>query len=273
MRKLRCMVITLVFSCGQVVAQTSTDTTALFNEFMKVMSFTTRPYLYYSTSTRMSSEPVLEPTDTVTMIGEFYKNSTDIYSNTGREEMYLQDSLMIEINNERKSIWVRKVDVSTKDNLNLLPANTKDLLDRVKKSFQVRKEQISQETSRLYFTENKPAYSTAATTTLITLDYSEKTFLPQLIEISIELKQPISEEEAQAIHSEGYDETKLIKVVDGKKEIVRKQKVSIAFTEINSDKQILERMPIYKSSFRLDAITAEFTGMGKYKDYEVTKTF
>lgn len=273
MRNVKCLVVLLLFNSGQAIAQSSADTSTLLSEFMKVMSFTTKPYLYYSTTTIMSSDPILEITDTSTMKGVFYKNNTEIYSNTGREEMYLQDSLMIEINNDRKSIWVRKVDVPTKDNLNQMPANTKDLLDLVQKGFLIRKERISDEVSRLYFTESKPVYSTSATTTFITLDYSEKTLLPRLITISIELKQPITEEEIQAIHAEGYDETKLIKIVDGKKEILRKQKVSIAFTEINSDREILEKMPLYKSNFRLDTITADFTGMGKYKDYEVTKTF
>lgn len=273
MNKMKYLVVAMLFASGTIYAQTSTDTAGLIKEFNKVMSFTAQPYLYYTTITKMSAEPVIEALDTLNMKGEFFKNNMEIYSNNGREEMYLQDSLMIEINNERKTIWVQKVDMATKANLNLLPVNTKEITEQFKKNYSISKSQVSEDVSRLYFEEKKSPYSTSATTTLIVVEYSEKNWLPRSIEITINLKQPVDDEIIEAIRAEGLDEAKLVKTVNGEKQVIRKQKVSIVFTAIENDKEKLAKMPSYKSGFEFDALTMDFIGKGKYRDYEVTKTF
>lgn len=273
MKKCVCFFTITLLAASKLSAQSSADTTALFKEFTKVMSFTSQPYLFYTTTTRMSAQPVLAVTDTATMQGEFYKNSTEIYSSTGREELYLQDSLMVEVNNERKTIWVRKVDIGTKNNLNVVPVNTKDMLARFKKNYKISKVKVSDEVSRIYFEQNKSPYSSTATNTVVSIEYSEKTMLPQLIEISVELKQPVNDEILEMLRTEGYDEAKLVKIIDGQKQLERMQKVSIVFNEIKNDKEKLEQMPLYKSGLRVDASTSDISGKGRYENYEITKTF
>jgi len=273
MKKMKYLLIAAMLTCNFVFAQEPTDTAALIREFSKVMSFTSQPYLYYTTTTKMSAEPIIESMDTLHVKGEFYKHNTEIYSNNTREEMYLQDSLMIEINNDRKTIWIRKVDVATKDNLNLLPMNTKEMLDNFKKNYIISKSKISQEVSRLNFEGRKPEYSTSPTTTFIKVEYSEKTYLPKFIEIIIELKQPADEEMIEAIKAEGLDESKLVKTIDGIKQVFRKQLVRIDFTSIDNDKEKTAKIPSYKTRVEFDTKLMEFTGKGPYRDYEITTTF
>jgi len=273
MIRIKYIVIVFFLFCNSVYGQQNTDTATLIKDFTKIMSFTSQPYLYYTTTTKMSAEPVLESMDTLSMTGEFFKNNTEIYSSTRKEEMYLQDSLMIEINNDRKTIWVRKVDMATKMNLNILPVNTGEMLDKFRKDYVISKSTVSDGVSRLNFEERKQEHNTSATTTFVTVEYSEKTYLPQVIEILIELKQPADEQVIDAIKTEGLDESKLIKMVDGVKQLVRKQKVSIVFTSIDYGREKLAKMPSYKSNFEFDVRTQEFSGKGLYRDYEVTKTF
>jgi hypothetical protein len=273
MKKMKYLLIAAMLSCNFVCAQSAEDTSALIREFSKVMSFTAQPYLYYSTTTKMSAEPVIESMDTLHVTGEFYKNNTEIYSSNKREEMYLQDSFMVEINNDRKTIWIRKVDVSTKENLNLLPLNTKEMLENFTKNYIIHKEKTAGGISRLNFEGRKPEYSTSATTTFISIEYSEKTWLPSLIEIVIEFKQPADEEMIEAIRAEGLDETKLVKTIAGVKQVWRKQVVRIDFTTIDHDKEKTAKIPSYKNKVDLDPNTMEFTGKGQYRDYEITKTF
>lgn len=273
MKKMKYLLLALMITGYNVYAQQPADTAALIREFNKVMSFTAQPYLYYSTTTRMSAEPVIEAMDTLSMTGEFYKHNTDIYSNNSRQEMYLQDSLMIEINNQNKTIWVRKVDVATKDNLNVLPVNTKVMIDNFSKNYIISKSKISGEISRLNFEGRRFEYSTSATTTWISIEYSEKTWLPNLIEINIELKQPVDEEMIEAIKAEGIDESKLVKTINGVKQVSRKQKIRIDFTNINNDREKTAQIPTYKTRLEFDANAMEFTGKGQYSNYEITKTF
>lgn len=273
MSKVKYLVALFLLMSVSAQSQKGADTAALLKEFNKVMAFTSQPYLYYATITRMMADPIIESQDTLTMKGEFYKSNTEIYSNDGRSEMYLQDSLMIEVNNDRKAIWVRKVDVATKANLNLLPVSSKEIIEQFKKSYNISKLSVSEDVSRLNFVEKKPQFSTSATTTFIAVEYSEKTWLPKSIEITIELKQPASEEAIEAIKAEGLDEAALIKTINGEKQLVRSQKVSIVFTTIDNDKEKLAKMPSYQSNLGYDAATADFKGKGKYRDYEVTKTF
>ena len=273
MSKVKFVVTAILLMCSNAHAQKKSDTAALIKEFNKVMSFTSQPYLYYTTITKMTAEPVIESLDTLTMAGEFFKNNTEIYSNDGRSEMYLQDSLMIEVNNERKTIWVRKVDVASKANLNLLPVSSKEITEQFKKNYSISKLSVSEDVSRMYFEERKPPYSTSATTTFIVIEYSEKTLLPRSIEISIEMRQPASDEVIEAIRAEGLDETKLIKTVNGEKQLTRHQNVSIVFTKIESSKDRLVKMPAYQANLEFEGTTMEFRGKGKYRDYEVTMTF
>lgn len=266
-------VAAMLFFFSTVSSQQTADTAEILKEFTKVMAFASVPDLYYTTSTTISSEPVLTESDTLSIIGEFYKRDTEIYSGSSREEVYLQDSLLVEVNNERKSISLRRVDVSTKVNLNLLPVANDELLKKFMKQYIISKSVAGPGIFRLYFEERKSPYSSSATTTSIAIEYSEKDYLPRLIEIVGLLKQPADETVMEALKAEEIDESKLVKQIDGAAVLVRKQKMSIVFNQIERDKSRFMQMPSYRSVVDYDAGSQEFTGKGRYKDYEITKTF
>ncbi len=253
--------------------QQAEDTLALITEFKKVMSFTTQQYMHYETITKLSAEPVIESIDTMSIKGEFFKNGTEIYSNNQKEELYMQDSFMVDINNDRKTIWISKVDVSSKEKMNILPLHEKALSDMFKKNFHISKSKINADIYRISFKERIAEYSTSSTSTSITLEYSVQSFLPNFIEIEINLKQPVDEAMIVSLKEEGYDELKLIKEFDGKKYLIRKQVMKILFKEINNEKEHVVKMPSYKDCFEFDLETQEYKAKGFYSGYEITKTF
>jgi len=103
------LILLLVF-CQPCFCQEKTDTAAMIKEFKKVMEFTRQPFVYVTTTTTVQSQPVLDAQDTLRTQGVFYKNETDLYYSTGQEEMYLQDSLLVQVNHDRKTIWISRND-------------------------------------------------------------------------------------------------------------------------------------------------------------------
>ena len=263
----------IIFSCAcSASAQRGVDTTELLKEFTKVMSFTSQPYLHYKAITKMNAVPILEATDTLTLFGEFYKDNINFYSNNVKEEIYLHDSMMVEINNDRKTIWLRKADMIGREKMNLLPTNLTGMLERFKNHYIVSKSKVGEDICRLKFAERKPVYSSSATQTLISIDYSEKTFLPKLIEVTISMKQPVNEEILAAVEQESFDKSKLIQRIDGIDYVMRKQIMSISFIEMDNEKEKILKMPVYMSAIQLTE-SGEYIAKGLYEDYEITKTF
>ncbi len=271
--KKRVLIFFLLFSPALTYCQQTTDTAALIQEYNKVMSFTAQPYIHYTTLTQLDASPVLQSQDTASMHGEFFKNNTDIYSNNVKEEMYLQDSLMVNINNDRKTIWLNKVDVDTKQRLNVVTAFGKEVQEIMKRNYIISKPESSGSTSRLVFETRRPQSSIAISNTRITIEYDSKTFLPKDINIEISMKEPLDEEVLAAMREEEVDEKKLVQEIEGVKYLIRKQSMHILFTTIKNDKETVEKIPLYTSCLDYNVITQEYTGKGKYKDYEVTKLF
>jgi hypothetical protein len=266
-------VFLLLFSPALAFCQQTTDTAALIMEYNKVMSFTAQPYIHYTTLTQLGASPVLQSQDTASMYGEFFKNNTEIYSNNVREEMYMQDSLMVSINNDRKTIWLNKVDVDTKERMNVITAFGKEVQEIMKRNYIISKQLSSDNISRIFFETRKPQSSIAVNNTRITVAYDNTTFLPRDINIEISMKDPVDEEILAALKEEEVDEKKLVQEIDGVKYLIRKQSMHIQFIDIKNDKDTLVQMPSYNSCLDYNAVTQEYAGKGKYKDYEVTKMF
>ena len=253
--------------------QQETDTAALIMEYNKVMSFTAQPYIHYTTLTKLSANPVLQSQDTASLIGEFFKNNTDLYSNNVKEEMYMQDSLMVSISNDRKTIWLNKVDVDTKDRMNVITPFGKEVQEIMRRNYTISKSSPDGNTSRIVFETRRPQTGAAVGNTRITIDYDSKTYLPRNINIDISMKEPADEETIASLKEEEVDEKKLVKEINGLKYLVRSQSMYIQFTAIKNDKENVMQMPSYDSCLDYNAVTQEFTGKGKYKDYEITKLF
>lgn len=254
------------FSFGQ----SSTDTAALVKEFNKVMSFAVQPYLYYKTVMKMESAPVLQSEDTVSNIGTFYKNQNELYYNNGQEEMFLEDSLLVQINNERKTIWISKVDVSSKEKMDVLPLSNKHLQELFRKKYSITKRVTEDGNCNLTFEARQNTHESADINSRISLEYNQQTLLPKTMGLEIQIQQAVDDEILSALKNEGRDVNAVLQTINGVKYVVRKQLVSVQFENIDTSKEKAQQIPSWRD--RLD-FTTDFAGKGIYKDYELTKTF
>jgi hypothetical protein len=252
--------------------QQATDTAAIIKAYTKVMAFTSEPYLYYHSITKMDAMPVLEQRDTATLVGDFYKDSMAIYSNSGVEEMYLQDSLMLQINNDRKTIWISKVEASTQKQ-SPMPIGNKEIQSLLNQHYLISQIALNSHTNKIVFESHKRNDSTTKTYTNISLEYDPNTFLPQSMLILASMKQPMSEEMLTSLKEQQVDETKLVKEINGVKYMVRTQQMLISFMGIENNKDKIQKMPSYRTCVMYNKEKDAFNGQGKYEDYEVTKLF
>lgn len=265
--------LSLLFASSAAYCQSARDTVLLIEEFEKVISFTAQPYLHYVTLTKLDANPVLQPQDTAHLKGEFYKNNTEIYSNNANEEMYLQDSLMVKINHDRKTIWINKVDASFKEKMNTMPVVTHEMQGMLIKNYTISGTRIDAVTSRIDFEPRRAEGSTSNTLTTIAITYHSQTYLPQSIVITINLKQPVDEEILAALKEQEAEEQKMVQEVEGIKYIMRRQSMQTTFIRIENEKEKMASLPLYTSCISYDKITAEYKGIGKYEAYEITKLF
>ncbi|MBI3884091.1 MAG: hypothetical protein HY305_07795, partial [Sphingobacteriales bacterium] len=205
-------------------SQHISDTVALIKDINKVMGFSVKPYVYYSVFTHMDAVPVLQTQDTATTKGVFYKNGENIYYNSGAYETYMQDSLIIEINTgDRKTIWIRKFDAATKENMKALPELDKRIRDLMRRKYVINKSEISKGVTRLHIETKEALIKNAAVSTILELDYINKSYLPKQINVQTFLRQPVDEETIASMQLEVIDKHKLIQVIDSVQYIVRRQ--------------------------------------------------
>lgn len=265
--------IVLLALCQAVYGQQKADTAALVKEFYRVMNFSVQPYVYYTTFSTMESDPVLEQKDTISMQGEFYKNQTDMYYRNGPDEVYLQDSLLIQVNNDRKTIWVSRVDMASKSKLNSLPMGSKQLLEIMRKQYTMQQTMMGGGMARVSLETKQLAGRSTVVTSTMNLDYTVADHLPRAMNIEMRMLQPADDEMVEQIKSQGVDETKLIQVIDGKRYLVRRQKVNTAFTNINNTAEKAGQMPSWKNMLLFNSADQSFSAQGSVAAYEVTKTF
>lgn len=252
-------------------SQTAAETAKMADNFSKVMAFTQQPYLHYRTVTKMTALPVLEQKDTATLMGEFFKNRDDFYSNNGMEEVFIQDSFLVRVNHERKSIWISKVDIASKKRFDILPVNSKQLEALFLKNYAITSTILNDSISRMDFiAKQKDDKASSAT---IRLEYNIKKSLPTIIELKATLRQPADEAILATLNKEHIDSTKLIKIIDGTSFLVRTQQKHIAFEDIDNAPETATKMPSWKTVLEFDTANNEFVATASYKEYEVTQTF
>lgn len=254
-------------------SQTTEDTAGLATEFGKLMSFANQPCLYYTTLTRINSTPVLEAQDTASYHGVFYKNHSDMYYNNGREELYLEDSLMIQINHDRKSIWISKVDIASKDRMNGMPVNNSQVQELFRKKYTITKSRLSSNTSRFDLIARQNRTTSTAVTTTIGLEYETKNHSPLLMEIMMQMQQPVTDETYTLLINENPEHRKLLQISGGINYLVRAQNIIVTFVDFNNTKEAAGKMPSWKQILDYNDAVKEFTAKALYTDYEVTKTF
>lgn len=260
----------MIIYIGLSAGARSQDKATLVREFNKVMSFSVQPFLHYTTITKMDASPILQETDTLSVKGEFFKNGNNIYYRSSQEEMFVEDSFFIRIDNEKKTILISKVDVDTKDKMNLLPLSTRKMQKLFEKEYAVSKIAVDEKSSRLNF--HASSENLSGITTDIGLQYSDKKKTPELMQLIVRMKQPATDEMVQQVKSNSQ-ERQLIQVIDGQPYLVRRQSVTIRFEDIDYSKEKAMQIPSWQNRIGFNPADGVFTGKNKYSDYEITKTF
>jgi hypothetical protein len=221
----------------------------------------------------MEASPVLQAEDTLSIKGEFYKNGTNLYYSNEKEEMYMEDSFLIQVNHIKKSIWISKVDVASKENMNLLPLNKKEMEDLFRKKYVISKTTLSSATEELNFAATQFFDSISMVVVNIALDYSGKTFLPALLKMNVKMKQVLEEEQVAQLKNEGKNAAKALEKIGDRDYLVRNQGVTVSFIDIDNSKEKAMQIPQWQEKINYDKETNEFKGKGTYSDYEIVKTF
>lgn len=266
--KNRILILLFLFFIAGAKAQ---DTTALLKEFNKVMSFAVQPYVHYIAYTKMEAVPVMQPEDTLNMQGEFYKNETSLYYSNRQEEMFLEDSFFIQINHDRKSIWISRLDVDTKEKMNVIPLSNKKLHELFLKKYTISKTEVNENSNRLNFESKQHSDSLPEIMVNIALQYSRKKFMPEQWEMNVKMKQAITEEMAQQFKSQGAEQ--VVKSINGNNYFMRDQHVTVTFGSIDNSKEKAMQMPSWKQKLDYNTNSNEFSAKNMYSDYEITKTF
>ena len=261
----------MIIAIGAFGSAQSQDTASLVKEFNKVMSFSVQPYLHYTAYTKMEASPVLQKEDTLSDEGEFFKNGNEIYYKSRKDEMFLEDSFYIRIDNEKKTILISKVNVDTKDKMNVLPLSAIKMRKLFQKEYVISKTAVNASSSRLNFHPSSASFT--GLTTDIALQYSNKKKMPELMQLNVNMKQAVTEEMAKQVKSGKLEGAQLIQVSNGQPYLMRHQSVTIHFENIDYSKEKAMQIPSWKSRISFNPEDGVFTGKDKYSDYEITKTF
>lgn len=253
-------------------SQPSADTAALIKEFNKVLAFTVRPFLYYSTITKMNAVPVLGVEDTGSKRGEYYKNGDNIYYSNQKDEIFLEDSFLVQVNHDHKTIWISKVDKDVKEKMNVLPLTNKNVSEIFRKNYSISRTALGNGVARLNF-ETKGGSGISGVKTQIRLEFNENDFLPRKMEIEVNMQEPAEDELLELLRNEGVDAMQTVQVIDNEKYIIRKQQLTIIFSDMDTSREKAFQAPTWKGILDFNSSGAVFTGKGIYKEYEVTKTF
>jgi hypothetical protein len=165
------------------------------------------------------------------------------------------------------------VDVNTKDKMNSIPLTNKDMQALFRKKYTITKTTIDGNTDRLNF-ETKQYFDSVSTAMVnIGLQYSGKKFIPQLLEMDVQMKQLLADEQVQQLKNQGANTDQVIQKIGNDNYFIREQKVTVAFSDIDNSKEKAMQMPSWKNKLNYDSVSNEFSGKGIYSDYEITKTF
>lgn len=274
MKKITSSLLTLAIAFSSAAySQAITDTTALKMELGHIMAFADAPYVYYSTSMKMGSEPLLESADSASLPGVFYKNGSDIYYDNGLEQTYIQDSFLIQVNAHRKSIWINKVDIASKAKLATSLRGNSSGQEILKKSCQVQKVQLTQQLSRITLSAVQKKDSLHTITTSMGIDYLANELLPVSIDIQLHQQQLLTADALAELRAQPTGNSKLIQSIANKQYLVRMQSIHLSFFDITLSKEKAAEMPSWKAMLDYDPANQSFVAKGRYTNYEVTKIF
>ncbi|MHA4808142.1 hypothetical protein ACX0G9_08540 [Flavitalea flava] len=274
MKKLKYLVYFLMVATLKVSAQNVPDTGAVIREFNKVMSFAIRPYLHFSSLISMRSGPMVDQETNISLLhNEFYKIDDELYYGNEREELYLQDSLMIRINHLRKTIQLNKIDLATKKKMDILPLKKMDAQKLLREQYTIAEISEKEDTGQILIRSREKRGVQGFTSSEMKIRYARGSHLPVLMEITMKVRQPESEQIKEIYRSRGFDIGKMMLEMGGEKSLEITETASISFGPIGMTKENAMTMPLWEEKITYDDQLKRFSGKGQCEGYEVIKTF
>ncbi|MFC4262079.1 hypothetical protein ACFOWM_04260 [Ferruginibacter yonginensis] len=255
------------------VCKAQNDTAAIIKDFNKVVAFFEKPFVYYTCTSYLTAQPVLVASDTMRSNSVFYKSAQSYYLQQLQQEYYIQDSFMIEINNDKKTIWVSKIDEGSKQKLSILPLSNKDLQAVIRNNYAIAQQKLDAQHQKITF-DMKDEYAAYTSTKMnISLTYDSRTYLPNAFELNVQFKKSIDDEGIQQLRDDGLDTQQLVQQIGDNKFLLRTQQMKVIFNTIAFEKNTVAAIPDWTTVLTFQQNENSFIAKGKYSSYEITQTF
>ncbi|HET6255010.1 MAG TPA: hypothetical protein VFE32_13095 [Puia sp.] len=268
------LLMTLVAAGGRASAQHVRDTMAVIRDFNDIMAFAVQPYVYYSSTTSMMTGPMRNGRDSVIRLhGKFYKVGDDMYYGTEAEELFVQDSLMIRIDHERKAITVQRIDMATKKDLDLLPLKGADRQRLLRGRYLISELPEGGDTGVIVIRTQASRLGIQVQGAEMRVEFRKGSHLPLLMQVTVHIRQDGSEQVREALKGEGYNVERMQGNFNGMPCLVMEHTAAVRFDNISMDREQAQQMPLWTAKLVYDRATGEWTGAGDCAGYTVTKLF
>lgn len=254
-----------------VIAQSAADTALAVKDLNKVMLFTKKPNLYYSAKNQLLSVPILQGEDTLNSTSKFYKLGNQIYFTDGRQETYITDTLMVHVNNERKQIWITKIDTSFRTGGDLLFFNEPAITKKLLAGYSIAETDGTSNISTIELVSKDDKYND--TQTIIDWAFNKQTWYPKNLSLSVTMKRAVDDADIQYLKDKGVYQASLIKTINGQKYLSRKQTMTTVFGNISTSRDKALTIPSLSDKIIFNTQTGNFEPAGIYSNYQVVKTF
>jgi hypothetical protein len=262
----------------QGMGQRGTDTATMIKEFNAVMAFSVKPYLHYNSTLSLRSIPQMSAADSVPSLNnDFYKSGEDMYNGNAREELYLQDSLLVQISHARKAIQISKLDPATRKKVDLLPLKSLNARKLMQQHYLIEMVPDQGDTACMVIRSKTAANMGVASNADMSVWYFRSSLLPIRIEVSVKSQRPVDEQTIARLRttsgSNGIDIAPFIVEKDGVRWLNLSQVASVRFGSIEEGKVVAAHMPQWQTKLGYDPGSGVWKGIGTCDGYEIMKTF
>jgi hypothetical protein len=259
---------------GPVRAQHVRDTTAAIRDFDDVMAFVVQPYVYYSSTMSMMTGPMRNGGDSVVRLhGKFYKYGDDMYYGSEAEELFVQDSLMIRIDHHRKAIDLRRIDMSTKKNIDLLPLKRSDVQKLFRNRYLIAEMPRGGDTAIISIRSQPGGLTAQWQSAEMRVEYKKESHLPLIMEVRMQIRQPGTDQVKAVLTRQGFDIGGMVDSLNGTPVFVVNETVAVRFDEMATSKEQAAHMPLWTEKVAYSPAARQFSGVGVCAGYTITKTF
>lgn len=267
------LAFTLLLLCTKnSYAQKQKDTIQVLKDWNKVMAFFIQPYLAVKTHTSIQTSPILDTKDTLSTNGLYYKMLGQIYSSSGMQEHYTQDSFMVTINHTVKKIMIRKGIVADKLSPNILPLSQQHLQQYIMEHSVIAKRELENNVFEITISTQANENSITNNNTTISIQYNNL-FEPLKFIVSNKLKMDVNEDVLNYLNIQKIDTAQLIKTIEDKRYIIREQKMIVEFEQLKTTKEFALLMPKLKDKFSITNAGKDIFPLEEYSNYQLIKTF